>query len=48
MKLSRVLNRKLQESNLEGTDIIDQSQIEEMLSRLPEICDEALEKTGQK
>ncbi|XP_076301793.1 uncharacterized protein LOC143219871, partial [Lasioglossum baleicum] len=48
MKLGRVLDRRLQEGNLVGVDIMDQTQIEEMLRLLPEVCDEALEKTGQR
>ncbi|XP_076301800.1 uncharacterized protein LOC143219877 [Lasioglossum baleicum] len=48
MKLGRVLDRRLQEGNLVGVDTMDQTQIEGMLKLLPEVCDEALEKTGQR
>lgn len=48
IKLSRVLSRRLQERNLGGIEVMEQNQIDEFLQMLPEICDEALERTGQR
>ncbi|XP_076301778.1 uncharacterized protein LOC143219857 [Lasioglossum baleicum] len=47
-KLGRVLNRRLEEVSPTGSECWNPSQIEKMIQILPEICDEALEKTGDR